>query len=60
MKGYYKILVICIIIFGLAVYITKKTIDDTFCKIEKTEINESSSMAIFDKIKHIQVINIYI
>ena len=53
MKGYYKILIICIIIFGMAIYITKKTIDDTFCKVDKTEINESSSLAIFDKIKHI-------
>ena len=53
MKGYYKIFIICIIIFGLAVYITKKTIDNTFCKVQKTEIKEFSSMVIFDKIKQI-------
>lgn len=53
MKPYHKIILICIVIFSLVVYITKKTIDYTFCKVQETQEQETSSLEILEKIKEV-------
>ncbi len=53
MKPYHKIILICIVIFSLVVYITKKTIDYTFCKVQETHEQETSSLKILKKIKEV-------
>ena len=53
MKPYFKIILICILIFSLVVYIAKKSIDHTFCKVQETEVLQTSSLDILQKIKEV-------
>lgn len=53
MKPYYKIILICLVIFSLVVYITKKSIDHTFCKVNDIEIQTISSLIIYNKVKQV-------
>lgn len=49
MKLVIKIIVCCIIIFGITVFITKKTIDYTFQKLQCEHVEETSSTEILFK-----------
>lgn len=51
MKPYHKIILICILIFSIVVYITKKSIDHAFCKAEDTQIQKITSLDILEKTK---------
>ncbi len=53
MKAYYKIVLICILIFSIVVYITKKSIDHTFYKVEDTQVQQISSSDILKKLKEV-------
>ena len=53
MKAYYKIFLICLLIFSLVVFIAKKSIDNTFCKVQETQIETTSSLVILQKIKEV-------
>jgi len=53
MKPYHKIILICILIFSLVLYIAKRSIDNTFCKVEETEVLQISSLDILQKIKEV-------
>ncbi len=47
MKPIVKIIILCILIFGLSIYATKKSIDNTFKKVECTQTNEVTSLHFF-------------
>ena len=53
MKPYTKIILICVLIFSLVVYITKKSIDHTFCKAQETQVQTTSDLTILKKIKEV-------
>ncbi len=53
MKPYHKIILICILIFSLVIYITKRSIDHTFYKVQETEVQQTSSLDILQKIKEV-------
>jgi len=40
MKAFFKILFICILIFGVSLYITKKSIDNTFDKVHCSQTDD--------------------
>jgi hypothetical protein len=44
MRTIVKIIISCLIIFGLSVYATKKTIDNSFEKIESSHSNITSPL----------------
>lgn len=44
MKTIVKIIILCILIFGLSLYATKKSIDYTFKKVENTQTNEVTTL----------------
>jgi len=54
MKAFFKILFICILIFGLSLYITKKSIDNTFEKAHHcTQIENLQLNNIIEKTKEV-------
>lgn len=53
MKPYYKIILICILIFSFVLYIAKRSIDNTFCKVQETEMQQTSSLDILQKVKEV-------
>ena len=53
MRPYYKIILISLLIFSLVVFIAKKSIDHTFCKVQETEIQSTSSLVILQKVKEV-------
>ena len=44
MKPIVKIIILCIIIFGLSLYATKKSIDYTFKEVECAKTNQTTSV----------------
>ncbi len=50
MKLIFKILILCLIIFTLGIYITKKSIDYTFEKVQCSHIETVSTDLILNKI----------
>jgi len=44
MKPIVKIFILCILIIGLSIYATKKTIDYTFKEVECSNTNETTAL----------------
>jgi hypothetical protein len=53
MKAFIKIFLLCILIFGLGLYITKKSIDNTFEKVHCSQVDNTSPSKIILKIKEV-------
>jgi len=53
MKAVLKILLLCLLIFGLGLYITKKSIDHTFDKVHSSQVVDISLNNIFQKSKEV-------
>jgi len=55
MKAVYKIIVLCIVTFALCLFITKKSIDYTFKKVECSQTDSTASVSTSDIAKTIEV-----
>ena len=44
MKPIVKIIILCIVIFALSIYATKKSIDYTFQEVECSQSNEATAL----------------
>lgn len=44
MKPIVKIIILCVLIIGLSIYATKKTIDYTFQEVECAQTNETTAL----------------
>jgi len=44
MKPIFKIIILCILIIGMSIYATKKTIDYTFQEVECSHSNEATAL----------------
>jgi len=44
MKPIVKIIILCLLIIGLSIYATKKTIDYTFQEVECNQTNEATAL----------------
>ena len=47
MKAIYKIIILCVVIFALSLFATKKSIDYTFKKVESSEVDSTASLIYF-------------
>ncbi len=49
MKAFFKIIILCLVIFILGLYITKKSIDNTFDKVHCSQTENFSSNNLIEK-----------
>ena len=47
MKAIYKIMILCAVIFALSLFVTKKSIDYTFKKVETSQVDSTASIIHF-------------
>jgi hypothetical protein len=47
MKAIYKIVILCVAIFVLSLFVTKKSIDYTFKKVESSQVDSTASLIYF-------------
>lgn len=55
MKAVYKILILCAAVFALSLFVTKKSIDYTFKKVECSRTDVNASENVFDSTRTIEV-----
>lgn len=53
MRGFIKIVLLCVFLFSVSIFIAKKSIDYTFKKNSYTQIVKASSYKIIQKTKEI-------
>jgi hypothetical protein len=53
MRGFLKIVLLCIFLFSVSVFIAKKSIDHTFKKTSYTQIVNTSAVKIIDQVKEV-------
>jgi hypothetical protein len=53
MRGFLKIVILCIFIFSVCIFIAKKSIDYTFKKTSYTQVVKASSYKILQKAKEV-------
>jgi hypothetical protein len=44
MKAIYKIIILCAVVFALSLFVTKKSIDYTFQKVECSQVDSTASI----------------
>ena len=44
MKAVYKIIILCLVVFAISLLVTKKSIDQTFKKVECSQVDSTASV----------------
>jgi hypothetical protein len=44
MKAIYKIIILCVVVYALSLFVTKKSIDYTFKKVECSQVESTASI----------------
>lgn len=55
MKAVYKILLLCAVVFALSLFVTKKSIDYTFKKVECSQTDYTVTEGVYNLNKSIEV-----
>ncbi len=55
MKTIYKILLLCLLVFALSLFATKKSIDYTFKKVECSQTDNTASTTLYEVRESVEV-----
>lgn len=55
MKTIYKILLLCLLVFALSLFATKKSIDHTFRKVECSQTDNTASITLYNYSESVEV-----